>query len=142
MLAKAVAGDSGATPLVASRPEQRPGHSAACLAALKKKREGKKKKQKREGPKHPRSAYVYFVAEKRAALDKGRSKAVDGASLFRENAKVVGRLWRRLSEEGRAPFAVKALADKQRPVRRGIAGRTALVLTHTSVCGGRAQVCA
>ena len=45
---------------------------------------------------------------------------MDGVSSFGENAKAVGTLWRALSEEGRAPFAAKALADKQRPVRCGV----------------------
>jgi hypothetical protein len=69
----------------------------------------KKARKHPEAPKHPMSAYLYFVGEHRAKL-----KAVYPEKGFTEIARLLGEAWRSLPENVSAQYKLRATADKER----------------------------
>ncbi|CEO94811.1 HMG box domain-containing protein [Plasmodiophora brassicae] len=70
---------------------------------------GKRRKRAANAPKHPVSAYLFFVAEQRRAL----STATPGKS-FKELATEIGMRWKNLTKTEREPYLKCALLDKER----------------------------
>jgi structure-specific recognition protein 1 len=73
--------------------------------------EAKPKKDK-SGPKHPKSAYIYF------SMEKGEAMRKENPTLkMTDTSKVVSEMWKALSAEAKKPFEDKAAADKARYTR-------------------------
>lgn len=75
----------------------------------------KRRKKDPRAPKNPISAYLFFVAEKRMEMSK-KSKDTTANTSFASIAKELGRAWREMDTEGRAPYVALAHQDKQRYV--------------------------
>jgi len=69
----------------------------------------KRRKRAANAPKHPVSAYLFYVAEQRRLL----SMSNPGKS-FKELATEIGGRWKSLAEEERMPYAESAARDKER----------------------------
>jgi len=69
----------------------------------------KKKGKKREGPKRPLSAYMFFSKENRSKIEKENPTAD-----FGEKGRLVGAKWKSMTPEEREPYVQKNLADKLR----------------------------
>jgi len=70
---------------------------------------GKRRKRSPNAPKHPISAYLFYVAEQRRKLC-----AETPGKSFKEMATYIGGRWKSLSREDRSPYVKSALMDKQR----------------------------
>lgn len=66
-------------------------------------------KQERTGPKRPLSSYMYFCQDQRDAI-----KALNPSMNGKEITSELGRVWKSLAEDAKAPFEAKATADKAR----------------------------
>jgi len=68
-----------------------------------------KKGKKKTGPKGPRSAFMYYSQEKRAAL-----KAADPSLSFADLGREVGKAWNKVSQAEKDKFLKLAVKDKAR----------------------------
>jgi structure-specific recognition protein 1 len=66
-------------------------------------------KGERTGPKRPLSSYMYFCQDRRDSV-KGANEGMNGKEITSE----LGRVWKSLSEEDKAPYEAKAATDKAR----------------------------
>ena len=69
----------------------------------------KVKKLKKEGPKKPKSSYMFFCMEKRADVAKKNPTFKLG-----QISKEIGEMWSKTTEKGKAKFEKLAEADKKR----------------------------
>ena len=87
-----------------------------CLSQPEKKKKKKRKKDPK-APKHPMSAYIFFTSDHRAAVkaEMDENRAADAPKTkVTDVAKALGKKWNTLDEPARAPYKVKADADKLR----------------------------
>eukprot|EP00474_Spongospora_subterranea_P010948 CRZ11406.1 hypothetical protein [Spongospora subterranea] len=70
---------------------------------------GKRRRKHPLAPKHPLSAYLFFVATHRAALT---AKHTD--KTFTEVAKIIGDIWQSMTNQQRKKYEILASADKKR----------------------------
>jgi hypothetical protein len=70
---------------------------------------GAKAKTPSDGPKRPRSAYMYFSNERRVALREEKP----GMSIT-DCSKVIGGEWKALTDEQKQPYAEMASKDRER----------------------------
>ena len=66
-------------------------------------------KGERTGPKRPLSSYMYFCQDRRESV-KGANEAMNGKEITSE----LGRVWKSLSQDAKAPYEAKAATDKAR----------------------------
>ncbi|CAG9315651.1 unnamed protein product [Blepharisma stoltei] len=67
------------------------------------------KREKKDGPKKPKSAFMFFSQERRITL-----KTEQPDLKITEQSKVIGAEWGKLSDVDKAPYAEKASQDKER----------------------------
>jgi hypothetical protein len=75
----------------------------------KTKEKGRKRKQKKDGPKRGKSAYIFYSQEIRQQLTKEQPEL-----SITEASKVIGQRWGKLTDEEKAPYAELARKDKER----------------------------
>jgi len=68
-----------------------------------------KAKAPQDGPKRPRSAYMYFSNERRTALREEKP----GLSIT-DCSKIIGGEWKKLTDEQKQPYAEMASKDRER----------------------------
>ena len=68
-----------------------------------------KKKKHPDAPKHPRCAYLFFVAENRELLKKKNPQLT-----FTEIAKMLGEMWKNMTPEEKSRFEIMAEEDKEK----------------------------
>ena len=66
-------------------------------------------KAERTGPKRPLSSYMYFCQDRRESI-KAANEGMNGKDITSE----LGRVWKSLSEDAKAPYEAKAATDKVR----------------------------
>jgi hypothetical protein len=82
-----------------------------------KKTKKQKKQKKVSGPKHPKSAYIFFCQDNRAEMKetiKKESPDLDAKTINQEILKALGISWNKLSEKHRLKYNTQALEDKTR----------------------------
>eukprot|EP01052_Picozoa_sp_SAG31_P026449 SAG31_NODE_2396_length_5784_cov_15.942656_3_plen_216_part_00 len=77
--------------------------------AAKARRKRKLKRKEEGAPKHPKSAFLFFTAVVRAHVT-----ANNPGAKITEIAKILGEMWRSLSDKDRLQYQQQAEADKQR----------------------------
>mmetsp|Transcript_10420 Transcript_10420/g.10410 ORF Transcript_10420/g.10410 Transcript_10420/m.10410 type:complete len:112 (-) Transcript_10420:33-368(-) len=70
------------------------------------------KREKKDGPKKPKSAFMFFSQERRITL-----KTEQPDLKITEQSKVIGAEWGKLSDADKAPYAEKASQDKERYIK-------------------------
>jgi hypothetical protein len=88
------------------------------------KRRVSKKKKKVAGPKRGKSAYLYFTLAKRPEVQKDHPGAKLGAI-----SKILGQMWKELTEDDKKPYQALAEKDKERYEREK---KTLINTTSTS----------
>ena len=84
-------------------------------------RKGKKQSVRRDGPKRPLSAYMFFSISRRETL---RDERPD-LHIF-TMSKVIGAEWREMVDDEKAPYVLQAEHDKERYNREMNAYKDAL----------------
>lgn len=70
---------------------------------------GTKAKAPRDGPKRPKSAFMYFSSERRVALREGKPNMT-----ITECSKIIGGEWKALTDEQKQPYTEMASKDRER----------------------------
>ena len=66
-------------------------------------------KKPRDGPKRPKSAFMYFSSERRVALREQKP-----GMTITDCSKIIGEEWKALTDEQKQPYNEMAMKDKER----------------------------